>query len=119
MPNRNLSKAELEKVWALIRSVRKRLTKLADGDPDLLFAMRRKVYKELTYDERGKPAARKKLKALKREEQDNTCPLCGQDLPDTYCVLDRLNAADGYTEENTRLIHQKCDRIVQSDRRYA
>ena len=85
----------------------------------MLFALRRKVYKELTYDERGKPSHRKRLKALKREEQGGLCPLCGEPLPATYCVLDRYRAVDGYTLENTRLIHQRCDTEVQSERGYA
>ena len=119
MPNRNLTEVELKKAWKLIESVRKRLGTLAGGDSELLFALRRKVYKELTYDERGKPAFRNKLKASKREEQGNICPLCGKKLPIKDSILDRFNAADGYTPENTRLIHRKCDEEVQSTRGYA
>jgi hypothetical protein len=84
-----------------------------------LFALRRKVYKELTYDERDKPSVRKKLKAQKRKEQNGICPACEKPLPATYCVLDRFNAADGYTAENTRLICQPCDITIQSGRGYA
>ena len=119
MPNRTLSETELEHAWQLIEHVRQRIEELAGGDRELLFALRRKVYKELTYDERGKPAHRKRLKALKREEQNGLCPLCGDPLPEKYCVIDRFNAADGYTLENTRLIHTKCDTEVQSGRGYA
>ena len=55
MPNRNLSAEELKKANELLADVRKRLKDLAMGDPLLLFAYRRKIAKELGYDERGKP----------------------------------------------------------------
>ena len=55
--------------------MRARLTALAAGDMELLFAFRRKVYKELTYDERGKPMARKRLKATLRGLAALTVPL--------------------------------------------
>lgn len=119
MPNRNLSESELEIAWALIDHIRQQLDELAAGDRELLFALRRKIYKELTYDERGKPSHRYKLKTLKRAAQEGLCSICGKPLPETYCVLDRLNAVDGYTPENTRLIHTDCDVEVQSGRGYA
>jgi hypothetical protein len=119
MPNRNLSASELQGARELLDYVRERLDALSHGDAELLFAFRRKVYKELTYDERGKPSQRNRLKAVKRLEQNGLCPLCSELLPETYCVLDRFNAADGYTAGNTRLIHQQCDVGVQSERKYA
>jgi len=35
--------------------VRQRLADLSGDDENLLWALRRKLFKELTYDERGKP----------------------------------------------------------------
>ena len=64
MPNRNLTANELREANDLLTDIRVRLTSLAADDPLLLFAYRRKVVKELGYDERGKPAARAILKAL-------------------------------------------------------
>ena len=58
MPNRNLNAVELEQANELLRDIRDRLTALAGNDPLLLFAYRRKIVKELGYDERGKPGAR-------------------------------------------------------------
>lgn len=109
MSNRQLTAQELVKVRALLDEVRSKLAALSGGDKELLFAYRRKVYKELGYDERGKPMARQALKDKKREEQRGLCAICNKDLPTSYTVLDRLNAVDGYTAENTRLIHQDCD----------
>src|SRR5260370_41750152 len=74
MPNRNLNADELKRANDLLRDIRDRLTSLAGGDPLLLFAYRRKLVKELGYDERGKPGARSKLKALKWGQQDGKCP---------------------------------------------
>jgi hypothetical protein len=119
MPNRRLTPNELTDANSLLDDVRARLTALAAGDTDLLFAFRRKVYKELIYDERGKPMARRRLKATKRQEQGGNCPLCNKPLPEKYCVLDRFVAAAGYNVENTRLICQECDTKTQAARGYS
>lgn len=119
MPNRRLTVDELSKVRVLLDSVRAQLEALSDGDPALLFAYRRKVYKELTYDERDKPMVRRQLKTLKRRQQEGICPICRKPLPEKYCVLDRLEAVAGYTAENTRLICQECDIATQSAKGYA
>jgi hypothetical protein len=70
------------------------------------------------YDERGKPMSRKILKEVKRALQENKCALCGETLPLKNAVLDRLEAMDGYTEENTRLICPDCDTKTQAGRGY-
>ena len=82
MDMRQLNADESKLVNDLLNSIREELDRLSHGDPDLLWAIRRKVYKELRYDERGKPAHRKKLKELKRKEQKNLCPLFGNELPE-------------------------------------
>ncbi len=118
MPNRRLTKHELAQAKKLLEIIRNKLTKLSDGDKELLFAYRRKIYKELTYDERDKPMVRRRLKITKRRDQNNICPLCTEPLPDKYCVLDRFTAAEGYTAENTQLICQRCDIKTQASRGY-
>jgi hypothetical protein len=119
MPNRQLTSDELEKARALLEEIRARLTVLSNGDKELLFAYRRKIYKELGYDERSKPMARRALKDKKWKEQRGLCAICEKELPVRYTVLDRLNAVDGYTPENTRLIHQECDVSQQESKGYA
>jgi hypothetical protein len=105
MPNRTLEQDELELLFSpLLRDVRERLERLADGDHRLLWALRRKLAKELVYDERGKPMYRRALKKRKRAEQNGCCVLCHETLPERGSVLDRLEAMDGYTDANTRLI---------------
>lgn len=118
MTNRNLTADELVEADRLLNEIRKKLQSLAGEDGALLFAYRRKIAKELTYDERGKPMLRRSLKALKRKQQDGLCAICGNPLPEKYAVLDRLEAVHGYTIENTRLIHSQCDVEVQSGRGY-
>jgi len=118
MPNRNLSANELKRASELLADIRKRLMDLAAGDPLLLFAYRRKVVKELGYDERGKPGARAKLKALKWGQQNGKCAHCGEELPLNYSELDRKNAVDFYTIENTELLHAKCHQARQKAKRY-
>lgn len=119
MPNRQLSSEELEKLFApLLSEIRKRIVSLSGGDKDLHWALRRKLFKELIYDERGKPMQRRKLKEMKRAEQDNKCPLCNGPLPTKYAVLDRIAAMKGYTQENTRLLCPVCDTQEQQKRGY-
>jgi hypothetical protein len=119
MANRQLTPAQLVRANALLAEVRSKLEALSQGDKDLLFAYRRKIFKELTYDERSKPMIRRKLKDQKWKEQRGLCAICGKDLPEKYTVLDRLSAVEGYTIENTRLIHQECDAAHQASRGYA
>lgn len=118
MPNRTLSPDELLNANELLEEIRARLAYLAGDDSALLFAYRRKIYKELAYDERGKPAHRKKLKALKWGQQAGWCPECAGPLPDRYAVLDRLDAQLQYTEDNTRLLCPECDTRIQAQRGY-
>ncbi len=119
MANRRLTAEQFVAVNELLALVRNKLKVLSRGRRTLLWALRRKVYKELTYDERGKPMHRKKLKAQKREQQRGLCAICKKRLPASYVVLDRLKGMDGYTAENTRLIHTDCDVKVQQERGYA
>jgi len=118
MPNRNLSADELKRANELLAVIRERLVLLAAGDPLLLFAYRRKIVKELGYDERGKLGARGKLKALKWGQQGGKCAHCGEELPLKYSELDRKDAADGYTVENTELVHAKCHQLRQAAKCY-
>jgi hypothetical protein len=119
MPNRTLNADELVHADELLSDIRQQLASLADGDRLLLFAYRRKVAKELVYDERDKPAARVKLKAQKRRQQNNNCAHCDHELPLKYCELDRKNAVDGYTPENTELLHGECHRARQAAKRFS
>jgi hypothetical protein len=80
----------------------------AKGDQEILRALRRKLTKELSYLERGCPRKRGSLKRKKRIEQNNLCAICNGELPDKGAHLCRLQAADSYTLENTRLIHHHC-----------
>lgn len=120
MPNRQLTKDELDSLFApLLNDVRSRLQSLSNGDEELLFALRRKLSKELSYDERGKPMQRKLLKARLRAEQKSLCARCRETLPEKNAVLDRIEAMKGYTPENTRLLCPACDIAQQEERGYA
>ena len=119
MPNRILTPPELIQANEILDRLRAEIDDLAKGDEELLFAFRRKIAKELSYDERSKPMDRKKLKIAKHSKQNGLCAICQRALPPSYNVLDRLRAADGYTVENTRLICETCDRSVQASRGYA
>lgn len=120
MPNRQLTADERERVFApLLQSVRSRLDELSGGDPELRFALNRKLFKDLSYDERGTPMHRRALKRQKHRLQSGLCTECRECLPEKDAVLDRLAAMAGYTLENTRLICGPCDKQIQERRRYA
>jgi len=120
MANRRLTEDELQRLATpLLSELRSKLHELSGGDQSLLWALRRKVAKELSYDERGKPMLRKLLKATKRGEQRNRCAVCGEQLPAKNAILDRIEAMKGYTRENTRLICPQCDTRVQEERKYS
>ena len=118
MSNRILDRVELAKANALITRIRVDIDILARNDPELRFAYNRKISKMLVYDERSGPMERRKVKTAKRREQNGLCPICAQELPEKYAVIDRLRAADGYTSENTRVLCEPCDRKVQAERGY-
>ena len=118
MANRQLTEGQLQKANLLLDEIRARLKALSSGDAELLFAYRRKVAKELGYDERSKPSARKRVKAQQRLAQGGLCALCKTELPPTHNVLDRFVASKGYTLANTRLICQPCDTATQVSRKY-
>lgn len=119
MPNRRLTELELERFRPFLEEVRSKLRALSGGDDQLFWAFRRKLAKELSYDERGKPMYRRQLKALKRGEQGGKCALCAKLLPERNAVLDRREAMGGYTAENTHLICKECDDKVQTERGFA
>lgn len=120
MPNRRLTEDELTLLARpLIEKVREELSTLAGNQSDLHWALRRKLYKELMYDERSKPMQRVALKRKKFSEQKGICIICEKPLPAKGSVLDRFEAMKGYTIENTRLICPSCDAGVQTERGYA
>jgi ribosomal protein L44E len=120
MPNRRLTSDELATLFApFITEIRERLRTLSSGDEQLHWALRRKIAKELVYDERSKPMQRRALKAKKRREQKNKCAICPVELPQRGAVLDRLEAMGGYTFENTRLLCRDCDHKTQEERGFA
>jgi hypothetical protein len=122
MPNRRLTSKELQTLFhPLFVEVKAKLQTASDGNEELLFALRRKLYKELSYLERRKPMQRKAVKTQKYKEQQGKCAKCGCKLEDggKNAVLDRAEAIRGYFNENVRLLCHSCDREVQAERNYA
>jgi hypothetical protein len=103
----------------LFASARAELDRLSGGDPRVLWALRRKLTKELIYLERGTPQMRNALKRRKMIAQNGICPLCHQKLPPSGSELDRTEAYLGYTDQNTRLVHHGCHVADQQRKKYA
>jgi len=118
MSNRRLTEDELALAGSIIAEIRAKLNALSSGDPELLFALRRKVFKELIYDERSRPVARRRLRNAKHREQAGLCAICNLALPLKNSELDRFVASLGYTEENTRLLHHECHIADQAAKSY-
>ncbi|MHB8633035.1 MAG: hypothetical protein ACYDBQ_03575 [Thermoplasmatota archaeon] len=116
--NPQLSPAQLAEAKKVLDEVRNRILGLAGDDPDLVFAYRRKIAKELNYDERSKPAKRRRLKQQLLKAQDGKCASCAALLPPRGSVLDRRVAKDGYTRSNVDLICRACDAQRQGTKGY-
>ena len=115
MTTRKLSDLERKRTVGLIGKLRAEIDRVSAGDRYLRFAINRKIFKELTYDERGTPMQRRAQKRQKYTEQGGTCPECGKPLEPggRNAELDRVEAMDGYTAANTHLIHHDCHRLSQ------
>ena len=118
MESRRLSPEERDDLNALLAEFRERLERFAAGDPDLLFAGRRRVIVKLGHDERGTPAHRNRLKDQKWADQSGLCAMCGTELARRYAEIDRYKASDGYTLANTRLVHRDCHIKDQAQKSY-
>jgi len=119
MGNPQLSKEQRETLFQpFFERIKAELERLSGGDEKLLWALRRKLTKELGYLERGNPTTRNKLKMKKWMQQKGICPICNKPLPEKSAELDRLEAIHGYTEENTRLIHHDCHIADQERKGY-
>ena len=103
----------------LFQLVKAELHTLSGGDARLMWALRRKLAKELVYLERSTPAARNKLKALMWAKQSGICALCSEPMPQKSSELDRTAAYLGYIESNVRLVHHECHIKDQAGKGYA
>ena len=113
MPSRRLTSDEAAQADALLVEVRAMVTDAAGGDPVLLFALRRRLFTRLMYWERSTPAERTKLKAAKHRAQLGLCAICAEPMKVKGSELDRADPVEGYTAENTRLVHHECHRKDQ------
>jgi hypothetical protein len=118
MSNARLTKAQRDAVTLLFEEVQARLKELAADKSDHLFALRRRLYTQLVYAERGTPAARKRLKTKKWKFQSGLCAICNKPMDEKYSELDRTRASAGYTEDNTRLVHHQCHIDDQAKKKF-
>ena len=94
---------------ALFTRLKADLLALSGGDEDLLFNFRRKMYKELMYDERGTPLARQRLKKATWKLQEGKCAVCGKELAFEGSELERIYAPKGFVEGNVKVVHHECN----------
>ena len=119
MANPRLTAEQRETLFEpLFASTKAELERLSVGDPQVLWALRRKLTKELGYLERSDPQKRTALKRRKLIAQNGLCALCGQKLPSSESELDRFDAFGGYTDQNTRLVHHGCHVADQQRKKY-
>jgi hypothetical protein len=119
MANPRLTSEQRETLFEpLLASTKSELERLSGGDARVLWALTRKLSKELIYMERGTPQARTALKRRKMIAQNGLCALCRQKLPASGSELDRFDAFGGYTDQNTRLVHHSCHVADQQRKKY-
>jgi len=120
MANPKLNETQLKQVNKLLDKIRKEINSLSKKNPNLVFAFRRKIYKQLMYDERGTPMERRKLKEKMREIQKGKCAFCNRPLPKKGAELHRTGGAIyGYTEKNVVLICHACHIKEQKKKEYS
>jgi RNase P subunit RPR2 len=110
-----LSEEDRAKAIEILERARTQIDAAAARDPDLRFRLRRYIIKRLEFDERGTPTQRRKLKDLKRKFQRGLCYECSTPLPAKGAELHRLQALEGYTEANTRLLCRACHAKAQQE----
>jgi RNase P subunit RPR2 len=108
-----LSDDDRAKAIQILEQARRLIDSAAVDDPDLRHQIRRYIIKRLEFDERGTPTQRRKLKDLKRKFQRGLCYACAQPLPEKGAELHRLQAIEGYTETNTRLLCRACHQLAE------
>jgi hypothetical protein len=81
--------------------------------------MRRYIARRLEFDERGTPMQRRKLKEQKWKRQRGLCATCACELPERGSELDRFEATEGYSDENTRLVCHNCHRKSQEEKNFS
>lgn len=106
-----LNPAQTAQADELFARLKADLQTLANGDEDLLFNFRRKMYKELMYDERGTPLARQRLKKTMWKKQEGKCAVCGKELALEGSELERIYAPKGFVEDNVKLVHHECGHL--------
>jgi hypothetical protein len=115
-----LTETQRESARVILEQVRTEITKAADGDPALAFALRRYIYVRLSHDERSSPMQRRALKMRKFDAQRGQCAICHEPLSQIgHSHLHRHDAVAGYTDENTSLVHGECHRKQQAARNYS
>lgn len=125
MSNERMSKSQLETARQILTDVRQRISEAAQDDERFTFLLRRYVSKNLSYDERGDPQERTKIKLEKLSEQKGKCAYSNCPTPERIMTkedepeLDRLEAIKGYTKENTVLVHHDCHRMSQKQKGFA
>jgi hypothetical protein len=119
MNNPRLSKEDREDLFKpLFSEIVNMIVEASDGDEDRLWALRRKIAKELVYLERSRPSDRARLKKLMMSKQGGRCAICEKELPEKGSELDRFVAKFGYIESNVRLVHHECHINDQAAKRY-
>ena len=108
----SLSDEDRAKAMQILEQARTLIDSAATDDSNLRFQIRRYIIKRLEFDERGTPTQRRKLKNLKRKFQRGLCYECAQPLPEKGAELHRLQAMEGYTEANTRLLCRACHQLA-------
>jgi hypothetical protein len=120
-----MTPAELIRAKEILDQARNNIREASASDPLAAFSIRRYVYKNLSYDERGTPASRTKLKLQKLLDQEGKCAYTDCPRPSHKMSkadepeLDRLDPVYGYTIENTVLVHHECHRMSQSKKRFS
>jgi hypothetical protein len=92
---------------------RAEIERLASGDLDRVFAIRRYIWKRLQEEDRGPRSNRVKLRSVLHERQHGLCAfgadcLQGGSIEQSGTDIHRVGHKGRYLAETTVLVHRKC-----------
>jgi hypothetical protein len=113
-----LTKEQREEAASITAATLAKIQAAAKGDPGLFYAFVQKIGGTILYVNRDRAIDRGKMRRLKFQKQDGLCGMCDQRLTLKGSNLHRFYAPNGYSSENTVLLHPGCHNRHHKQEKY-
>ena len=105
---RTITNAQRAEAFKILGYIETEVERIAAGDEDLAFRLRRFIHARVHLKNRGTTQQRDKLRKAAFAKQQGRCPVCHQAFL-KLTDLDMHRTTPGrYTEANTVLMHREC-----------